>query len=379
MLFYLTTLNLVHVLNEECPKAPEQPTKKTFNVIETWKHSDFLCRNYILNGLVDSLYNVYSSFTIARGLWEALEKKYKTEDAGTKKFIVGKFLDFKMIDSITVINQVEKHQILITKIHVEGMMINEAFQVASIIEKLLPSWKDFKNYLKHKPKAHTVEGECSKKRKLPFNNGKRKKLANNKPNNKKIKGSCWVCGKSDHCAKDCWHKNDEKKLERKGKASQANMVKFENFVVVILKSNVVMDSKGWWIDSGATRHICGDINSFVNFQKIESGEKLYMGNASSSMVEGKGDVVLNLTLGKKLTLMDVLFVLEIRKNLVFSSLLSKKGFKVVFGSDKLVLTKSGTFVGKGYMSKGLFKLNVFKGNVPLGGSTPLSPKEVSTD
>ena len=150
MLFYLTTLNLVHVLKKECPKASEQPTNETFNATEAQKHSDFLCRNYILNGLVDSLYNVYSSFTTARGLWEALEKKYKIEDAGTKKFIFGKFLDFKMIDSITIINQVEELQILINKIHVEGMIINEAFQVASIIEKFHLSWKDFKNYLKHK-------------------------------------------------------------------------------------------------------------------------------------------------------------------------------------------------------------------------------------
>ena len=114
-----------------------------------------------------------------------------------------------------------------------------------------PSWKDFKNYLKHKrkelsiedlivrlrieednrkndksigksfmeAKAHIMEEECSKKRKLPFNNGKRKKPANNKPDNKKIIGACWVCGKSDHHAKDCWNKNDEKKPEREGKAS----------------------------------------------------------------------------------------------------------------------------------------------------------------
>ena len=101
----------------------------------------------------------------------------------------------------------------------------------------------------------------------------------------------------------------------------------------------------------------------MNFQKIESGEKLYMGNASSSMIEGKGDVVLNLTSGKKLTLMDILFVPEIRKNLVSASLLSKKGSKLVFESDKLVLTKGGTFMGKEYMSEGLFKLNVFNGNV----------------
>ena len=141
------------------------------------------------------------------------------------------------------------------------------------------------------------------------------------------------------------------------------MAESENFVAIILESNVMMDSKDWWIDSGATRHICGDRNSFVNFQKIESGEKLYMGNASSSMVEGKGDVVMNLTSGKKLTLMDVLFVPEIGKNLVSTSLLSKKGFKLVFESDKLVLTKGGAFIGKGYMSEGLFKINVFNDNV----------------
>ena len=88
-----------------------------------------------------------------------------------------------------------------------------------------------------------------------------------------------------------------------------------------------------------------------------------MGNASSSMIEGKGDVVLNLTSGKKLTLMDILFVPEIRKNLVSASLLSKKGSKLVFESDKLVLTKGGTFMGKEYMSEGLFKLNVFNDNV----------------
>ena len=71
--------------------------------------------------------------------------------------------------------------------------------------------------------AHIVEGEFSKKRKLPFNNGKMKKPANNKLDNRKIKGGCWVCGKFDDRAKDCWHKNDEKKPERKRKASQANM------------------------------------------------------------------------------------------------------------------------------------------------------------
>ena len=40
------------------------------------------------------------------------------------------------------------------------------------------------------------------------------------------------------------------------------------------------------------------------------------------------------------------------------SLLSKKGFKLVFVSDNFILTKNGMYVGKGYMRNGLFKMNI---------------------
>ena len=43
---------------------------------------------------------------------------------------------------------------------------------------------------------------------------------------------------------------------------------------------------------------------------------------------------------------------------MFGSLLSKKGFKLVFVSDNSILTKNGMYVGKGYMNNGLFKTNV---------------------
>ncbi|GJR07823.1 pol polyprotein [Tanacetum coccineum] len=92
----------------------------------------------------------------AKELWESLERKYKTEDVGTKKFTVAHFLDYKMVDSKSVITQVQDLQILI-HVHAEGMTVSETFQVAAIIEKLPPSWVDFKNYLKHKRKEMSVE------------------------------------------------------------------------------------------------------------------------------------------------------------------------------------------------------------------------------
>ena len=62
----------------------------------------------MLNSLSDSLYNVYSMKKSAKELWESLDKKYKTEDVGTKKFVVGRFLNYKMADSKTVVSQVQE-------------------------------------------------------------------------------------------------------------------------------------------------------------------------------------------------------------------------------------------------------------------------------
>ncbi|KAK4383163.1 hypothetical protein Sango_2802800 [Sesamum angolense] len=78
-MFYLTTLNLARFLSEEAPIVSEGKSDTQKRVaIDAWGRGDFLCRNYILNGLNDRLY-VYSSATTARALWESLEKKYKTE------------------------------------------------------------------------------------------------------------------------------------------------------------------------------------------------------------------------------------------------------------------------------------------------------------
>ncbi|GKD25834.1 hypothetical protein Tco_1232048, partial [Tanacetum coccineum] len=96
MFFYLTNLNLAWFLNETAPQT-----------------------------------------TTAKEFWKSLECKYKTEDAGTKKFVGARFLDYKMVDSKNVITQVQDLQVLLHEIHAEGMTVSETFQVATIIEKLL--------------------------------------------------------------------------------------------------------------------------------------------------------------------------------------------------------------------------------------------------
>ncbi|XP_027060865.1 uncharacterized protein [Coffea arabica] len=136
MQFYLTTLNLAHILKEECPKLADPDSRESLLTVETWKQSDFLCRNYILNRLDDTLYDIYSAYSTAKEVWDSLEKKYKMDDAGAKKFVIGKFLKYVMVDSKPVTKQVEEIQILMHELHGQGCSINEHFQVGAIIEKL---------------------------------------------------------------------------------------------------------------------------------------------------------------------------------------------------------------------------------------------------
>lgn len=57
---------------------------------------------------------------------------------------------------------------------------------------------------------------------------------------------------------------------------------------------------------------------------------------------------LQLTSRKKLTLINVFYIPDVSKNLVSANPLCKSGMKLVFETDKLILTKFGAFVGKGY-------------------------------
>ena len=69
MQFYLTTLNLVRFLTEDAPQLKEGDNDiQVVSAVDAWKHSDFLCRNYVMNGLTDSLYNVYSTKKTAKEL-----------------------------------------------------------------------------------------------------------------------------------------------------------------------------------------------------------------------------------------------------------------------------------------------------------------------
>ncbi|CAL9030102.1 unnamed protein product [Prunus brigantina] len=66
-----------------------------------------------------------------------------------------------------------------------------------------------------------------------------------------------------------------------------------------------------------------------------------------------------MTFGKVLVLKEVRHVPDVRRNLISGSSLVQQGYKVVLESNMVVITKNNVFIGKGFISEGLFKLNVY--------------------
>jgi hypothetical protein len=111
------------------------------------------------------------------------------------------------------------------------------------------------------------------------------------------------------------------------------------------------------LDTEATRHICTNRNLFLEYEEVNDGENVFLGDARIAKVVGKGKVILKLTSRKTLALNTVLHVPNMRRNLVSGSLLNKAGLKLVFDSNKLILSCNGDFVGKGFCHGGLFVLD----------------------
>jgi hypothetical protein len=83
-----------------------------------------------------------------------------------------------------------------------------------------------------------------------------------------------------------------------------------------------------------------------------------MGNGSHVRVLSVGTFIPKFTSGKTVLLKNVQHVPSIKRNLVSGSLLCRDGYKLVFESNRCILSKYGTFVGKGYDSGGLFRLSL---------------------
>ena len=68
MKFLLTTLKVVYVLNIPKPEEKENETVVETRERQKWDNDDYICMGHILNGMCDSLFDIYQSSNSAKEL-----------------------------------------------------------------------------------------------------------------------------------------------------------------------------------------------------------------------------------------------------------------------------------------------------------------------
>ncbi|GJZ64767.1 zinc finger, CCHC-type containing protein [Tanacetum coccineum] len=195
--------------------------------------------------------------------------------------------------------------------------MDESISVSSVTNKLHPSCKDFKHTLKHGKDYLSL---------VQLGTHLRIEESLRAQDSDKGKGK-EVVGSSVNMTEEGKNKNNKQNKGKKsdfkehGSGSGSNKKpKLESFYVQV-------DAIAWWIDSGATTHVCKDHCWFKTYEPMEDGSVLYMGDDHFAHVHGKGSVVLEFSSGKSITLFNVLYVPKLCKNLISGPVLNKCGYK----------------------------------------------------
>jgi hypothetical protein len=293
---WLTDLKLFWVVTSDVPEAASDDTDVAAKAIALaekakWDKANEACLSRLLNVLSNRLFDVYSGFTSAKGLWTELDNEFSEVDNGNESFTTENYLNYKMAEGRSVMEQLKEIQLLVRDLIQYSYVLPDSFQVNAILAKLPPSWRDFVTSRRHMKKqitltelsaainveerarasnkpsqqlqAHVVEKGEDRKFQKKNKNSPQKSL--NQPKSKKMMKKkdfiCYVCGDSGHTARRC-------KL-RKGKGPPPQR-KEGNVVVNSTLGYAPQDfmaspSYDWWMDSGATVHICADRSMFSSF------------------------------------------------------------------------------------------------------------------
>lgn len=77
--------------------------------------------------------------------------------------------------------------------------------------------------------------------------------------------NCYICGKTGHLVGTCHHRKSGYDRHNNKKNKGNKIVQEDEFSFIVTKTNMTGEETDWWIDTGATRHICGNITMFTTY------------------------------------------------------------------------------------------------------------------
>eukprot|EP00253_Pinus_taeda_P025394 PITA_25394 len=214
--------------------------------------------------------------------------------------------------------------------------------------------------------ALLARGKKGRAKKQASNSGGKGKGKGKQQNKEKdySKVKCWNCQKLGHYVVVCLEKKN-KKGKGKPMAASAEIESFserfdQEFGFIACEATSARSpaiqvqrecafpatsrasSSIWYVDSGATRHMTGVREYFSELLEGDTDMEVVLGDDNIVRAVGVGTLTFDRGPKPPLKVSDVLYVLGMKKNLIFVSALEDKGYDVLFKIGQVLIYPRGT-------------------------------------
>jgi hypothetical protein len=181
--------------------------------------------------------------------------------------------------------------------------------------------------------------------------------------------------------KDCWKiknkENRKNKSQEDGKAVVASSDSSDSGDVLIAFASCVSMNSEWILDSACSYHVCINKNWFSNYEPVQNGGLVRMGDNTPCEVIGIGSIKIKTHDGVTCTLTDVRHVPTMFRNLISLSTLDNMGYNYFTSGGVLKVSKGYLIVMKGVMKYA--NLYILSGDTIIGTATVSSTACVTSD
>ena len=341
-----------------------------------WIAKDKRARVSICLALSDTILSSVKHLTSSRSVWLKLESVYQPKSLMNKLVLRRKLMSLRMNEGDGVNGHINAMKQISDELCAIGAPVSDEDLVMTLLMSLPASFEHFITSLESVNESELdydyvvskiFNFDLRQKQKVEPSLGENAFMVNNvsKERGQKV---CYYCKEVGHYKDKCEKlakKNSVNAFYASSSSSsnvRVNSEVKEEEVEIAFMNSLIKNSKKvgnhWYLDSGATQHMCFDRNVFTSFRDIQP-KKVVMGDNSCMEAVGEGEVRVQLSVGAKVLdvrLTKVLYVPKLKANLVSISRLDQVGFVVSFQHGCCKIYQGSNLIAEGMSENGLYRL-----------------------
>lgn len=331
----------------------------TIKVGATDAAKDQLAKSLLLMSLDNKFVKLVLSCKTSYEIWSRLCSIHEHTSSATKLMLQKEFYGLQQGPNERIHSLVGRAEHLVAQLEDVGIKIEQSTLVSKIVAGLNDDYISFvSNWMGTKDSDQTVtnllprliaEEELRTRTRrdgMAFSAKARHESSQGDQARRMIR--CYNCNKLGHIARNC--------RNREGNESDSGTV-----TAIVAESNLsVCEIDEWILDSGATEHMSNNMSFFSNLKPLSEPKKVLFGQGFGRATH-VGDIYCTSKVKEEnhsLRLENVLYVPELRRNLLSLSAAQKRGFTGRLGKTLTLANREGRILVEAKRVNSLYKVHL---------------------